>query len=132
MAAIWEARRRVRDAQVNACSGSRQPYIAITSTVRIDYPYLMSSDSAGDSRCGGRPWSIVWGGEPSFARAIAQSIIDVNTNVDRKYYPVLETLYGGKADSEVIQKKWSWQDGAWAWHRFAELERCQVAWEVGC
>ena len=53
----------------------------------------------------GRPWTTLWGGEPGFSRAIAQSIIGVRATVDRTYDPVVETLLGGKADGEVIQEQ---------------------------
>jgi hypothetical protein len=53
----------------------------------------------------GRPWTTLWGGEPGFSRAIAQSIIGVRTTVDRNYDPVVETLLGGEADGEVIQEQ---------------------------
>ena len=49
----------------------------------------------------GRPWTTVWGGEPGFGRAIAQSIIGIKTLVDAQYDPVVEALLGGKADGEV-------------------------------
>jgi hypothetical protein len=53
----------------------------------------------------GRPWTALWGGEPGFSRAIAQSIIGVKTTVDRAFDPVVETLLGDKADGEVVQEK---------------------------
>ncbi|RDW85537.1 hypothetical protein BP5796_03862 [Coleophoma crateriformis] len=53
----------------------------------------------------GRPWTTVWGGEPGFSRAIAQSIIGVKTTVDRGYDPVVETLLGTKGDGEVIKEE---------------------------
>lgn len=53
----------------------------------------------------GRPWTTLWGGEPGFSRAIAQSIIGVKATVDRTYDPIIETLLGGKADGEVVQEQ---------------------------
>lgn len=53
----------------------------------------------------GRPWTTLWGGEPGFSRAIAQSIIGVRATVDRTNDPVVETLLGGKADGEVVQEQ---------------------------
>ena len=53
----------------------------------------------------GRPWTTLWGGEPGFSRAIAQSIIGVKATVDRAYDPIIETLLGGKADGEVVQEQ---------------------------
>jgi hypothetical protein len=53
----------------------------------------------------GRPWTTLWGGEPGFSRAIAQSVIGLKTTIERTYDPVVETLFGGKADGEVIQEK---------------------------
>jgi len=52
----------------------------------------------------GRPWTTLWGGEPGFSRAIAQGIIGVKTTVEKTYDPVLETLFAGKADGEVVQE----------------------------
>jgi len=51
----------------------------------------------------GRPWTTVWGGEPGFSRAIAQSTIGVKTTVERTFDPVVEILFGGKADGEVVK-----------------------------
>jgi predicted pyridoxine 5'-phosphate oxidase superfamily flavin-nucleotide-binding protein len=51
----------------------------------------------------GRPWTTLWGGEPSFSRPIAPSIIGLRTTVDRLHDPVLQTLLGDKADGEVVQ-----------------------------
>ncbi len=53
----------------------------------------------------GRPWTTVWGGEPGFARTIAQSIVGIKTLVDRKYDPVVETLLGGRDDGEVVKEE---------------------------
>jgi hypothetical protein len=53
----------------------------------------------------GKPWTSLWGGEKGFSRAIAQSIIGVKTTVEKTYDPVVETLFGGKADGEVIQEQ---------------------------
>jgi hypothetical protein len=53
----------------------------------------------------GRPWTTLWGGEPGFSRAIAQSTIGVKATVDRTNDPVVETLLGGKADGEVVQEQ---------------------------
>lgn len=49
----------------------------------------------------GQPWTTVWGGEPGFARSIAQSVIGVNTLVDRLHDPVVGALMSGQADGEV-------------------------------
>jgi hypothetical protein len=53
----------------------------------------------------GRPWTSLWGGERGFSRAVAQSIIGIQTTVDRSYDPVAEILFEGKADGEQIQGK---------------------------
>jgi len=53
----------------------------------------------------GRPWTSLWGGERGFSRAMAQSIIGLKTTVEKTYDPVVETLFGGKDDGEVIQEK---------------------------
>ena len=53
----------------------------------------------------GRPWTTLWAGEPGFSRAIAQSIIGVRATVDRLHDPVVETLFDGKADGEVLREQ---------------------------
>lgn len=53
----------------------------------------------------GRPWTTLWGGEPAFSRAIAQSMVGIQTTVERSFDPVVEALFEGKADGEVIQEK---------------------------
>ena len=51
-----------------------------------------------------RPWATLWGGEPPFALPVAQSIIGIRTTVDASYDPVLEALYKGKDDGEVVRE----------------------------
>lgn len=51
----------------------------------------------------GRPWTSIWGGERGFSRAVAHSIIGIQTTIDRCYDPVAEILFDGKSDGELIQ-----------------------------
>jgi hypothetical protein len=52
-----------------------------------------------------RPWTTVWGGEPGFARPVAESIIGVRTLVDKKYDPLAQILLGGRDDGEVVKEE---------------------------
>ncbi|KAJ5513354.1 Riboflavin synthase-like beta-barrel [Penicillium fimorum] len=40
----------------------------------------------------GRPWSTIWGGTAGFATPVAESLIDLRTQVDSKYDPVVQAL----------------------------------------
>ena len=53
----------------------------------------------------GRPWATVWGGEVPLAQQVGQSIIGIRTMVDKKTDPVIEILYGGKDDGEVVKEE---------------------------
>ncbi|TVY81917.1 hypothetical protein LSUE1_G003749 [Lachnellula suecica] len=78
------------------------PYLtSYASNILIRSPLI----ALGTLDSEGRPWTSLWGGEAGFSRPIAQSIIGVNTTVDRTYDPVVEVLLGGKADGKLIQEK---------------------------
>ena len=53
----------------------------------------------------GRPWATLWGGETPLAQPMAQSIIGIRTMVDSRNDPVVDLLYGGRADGEVIKEQ---------------------------
>ncbi|KPI39506.1 uncharacterized protein AB675_5119 [Cyphellophora attinorum] len=48
-------------------------------------------------------WCTVWGGKTPFAQQIAPSVLGVRTIVDTKFDPVVEALYGGKVNGEVMR-----------------------------
>ncbi|TKA79524.1 hypothetical protein B0A49_01090 [Cryomyces minteri] len=52
-----------------------------------------------------RPWTTIWGGESGFSRPLGNSIIGIRTLVDRKYDPVVETLFRGNVDGEVVREE---------------------------
>jgi ferredoxin-NADP reductase len=53
----------------------------------------------------GRPWATVWGGEVPLAKPVAKDILGVRTLVDSKTDPIVEILYEGKDDGEVIHEQ---------------------------
>ncbi|OJD27324.1 hypothetical protein ACJ73_01276 [Blastomyces percursus] len=53
----------------------------------------------------GRPWTTILGGEAGFAGPVAESIIGIRNFVDKTYDPVVETLYGGKSNGEVVKEE---------------------------
>ncbi|MCJ1229156.1 hypothetical protein MMC12_005821 [Toensbergia leucococca] len=54
----------------------------------------------------GRPWSTIWGGDPGFARPLAQSIIGVKTLASGwKHDPVIEALIGIRKDEDFYEEK---------------------------
>jgi ferredoxin-NADP reductase/predicted pyridoxine 5'-phosphate oxidase superfamily flavin-nucleotide-binding protein len=53
----------------------------------------------------GRPWATVWGGEVPLAQQVAKDIIGIRTIVDSKTDPVVQTIYEGKDDGEVIHEQ---------------------------
>jgi NAD(P)H-flavin reductase len=52
-----------------------------------------------------RPWCTIWGGETPFAQPVARSIIGIRTVVDKKFDPVVQEIFQGKDDGEVIKEK---------------------------
>ena len=49
-------------------------------------------------------WCTVWGGQAPFAQQIAPSVLGIRTTVDTKFDPVVEALFGGKVDGEVMRE----------------------------
>ncbi|TAQ86982.1 hypothetical protein B7494_g4685 [Chlorociboria aeruginascens] len=52
-----------------------------------------------------RPWTTIWGGKAGFSRAVSNTVIGLQSTVDRSFDPVLETLLGTKADGEVVRDR---------------------------
>ncbi|RMZ74960.1 hypothetical protein DV737_g5584, partial [Chaetothyriales sp. CBS 132003] len=48
-------------------------------------------------------WCTVWGGHPPFVKALAQSMLAIRTRVDVSHDPVVQALFKGKDDGEVIK-----------------------------
>ena len=52
-----------------------------------------------------QPWCTVWGtGEPPLAQAVAQSVLGIKSVVDGSFDPVVQELFGGKMDGEVVRE----------------------------
>ena len=50
-------------------------------------------------------WCTVWGtGEPPLAQQVAQSVLGIKSAVDGSFDPVVETLFGGKMDGEIVRE----------------------------
>lgn len=80
----------------NPTSSFLSPYAA---NLLMQSPLL----ALGTIDSNGRPWTSLWGGERGFARAISQSTIGIQATIDRTYDPIVETLFGSKANGEVIK-----------------------------
>ncbi len=53
-----------------------------------------------------RLWTTIWGGDPGFGRPVAKNVIGIKTLVDKRYDPVVETLFGGSdGDGEVVREE---------------------------
>lgn len=53
----------------------------------------------------GRVWCTVWGGDAPIAQQVARGgVIGVRAIVDASFDPVVEALYGGQTDGEVVQQ----------------------------
>ena len=57
----------------------------------------------------GRPWSSLWGAGNDdaenfpIAQQVAPSILGIRARVDASFDPVVEALYGGKDDGEIVK-----------------------------
>ncbi|KAJ9151394.1 Oxidoreductase [Pleurostoma richardsiae] len=51
----------------------------------------------------GRPWTTLWGGERGFARPVAQGVLGVQGLVDSAHDPVVQALFEGVEDGEMVQ-----------------------------
>lgn len=53
-----------------------------------------------------RPWCTVWGtGEPPLSQQVAQSVIAIKSNVDATFDPVVEAIWKGKDDGEIVREE---------------------------
>ncbi|KIX96405.1 uncharacterized protein Z520_07671 [Fonsecaea multimorphosa CBS 102226] len=53
-----------------------------------------------------RPWCTVWGSDQlPIAQPVAQSVMGVRTTVDASFDPVIQAIYKGKDDGEVIREE---------------------------
>lgn len=53
-----------------------------------------------------KPWCTVWGsGDPPIAQQVAQSVIGIRTTVDATFDPVVQAIFGGKNDGEVLREE---------------------------
>lgn len=53
-----------------------------------------------------RPWCTLWGsGEPPLSQPVAQSVIAIKTNVDATFDPVVQTIWKGKDDGEIVREE---------------------------
>ncbi|KEF54494.1 uncharacterized protein A1O9_09661 [Exophiala aquamarina CBS 119918] len=53
-----------------------------------------------------RPWCTIWGtGEPPLSQQVAQSVIAVKSNVDATFDPVVEAIWKGKDDGEIVREE---------------------------
>jgi hypothetical protein len=52
----------------------------------------------------GKPWATICGGDTPLAQPVAQSTIGIRTIVDGKTDQVVDSLYGGKDDGEVVKE----------------------------
>ena len=48
-------------------------------------------------------WCTVWGGQPPFVQPVAQSVLGVRTTVDASHDPVVQALFKGRDDGEVVR-----------------------------
>ncbi|KIW14425.1 hypothetical protein PV08_07208 [Exophiala spinifera] len=65
------------------------------------YPLLAFGALDSDNN----PWCTVWGtGEPPIAQAIGQSVLGIRTVVDASFDPVVQAIYQGKSDGEVLRE----------------------------
>lgn len=51
----------------------------------------------------GQVWCTIWGGDVPIAQQVARGVIGVRTQVDASYDPVVQALYSGTADGEVVR-----------------------------
>lgn len=78
------------------------PFLTPRAASQIQRYPLMALGTLDDQD---RPWCTIWGGETPFAQPVAKSIIGVRTVVDRKYDPVVQAIFQGRDDGEVIKQE---------------------------
>jgi predicted pyridoxine 5'-phosphate oxidase superfamily flavin-nucleotide-binding protein len=78
------------------------PYLTPGAAQMLQRAPLLAVGTVDDQ---GRPWAAVWGGEAPLAQTVAESIIGIRTMVDSKTDPVVDLLYGGNDDGEVVKEQ---------------------------
>jgi ferredoxin-NADP reductase len=78
------------------------PYLTPAAAYMLQRSPLLALGTVDKS---GRPWATLWGGEAPLAQPVAHSIIGIRTIVDSKTDPVVDLLYGGRDDGEVIKEQ---------------------------
>ena len=65
--------------------------------------YTLMSLGALDAQ--DRPWCTVWGtGDPPLAQQVAQSVLGIRSTVDGTFDPVVQELFGGRTDGEIVRE----------------------------
>lgn len=52
-----------------------------------------------------RVWCTIWGGDVPIAQQVARGVIGIRTQVDASFDPVVQALYEGKDDGEVVRQE---------------------------
>jgi len=52
-----------------------------------------------------RVWCTIWGGDVPIAQQVARGVIGIRTQVDASFDPVVQALYDGKDDGEVVRQE---------------------------
>ena len=77
------------------------PFLSPRAAHQIQRFPLMAIGTLDDQD---RPWCTIWGGEPPFAQPVARSIMGIRTIVDSKHDPVVQAIYQGRDDGEVMKE----------------------------
>lgn len=79
------------------------PFLTPRAANQIQRYPLMAIGTLDESD---RPWCTIWGsGELPIAQPVAQSIIGIRTTVDASFDPVVQEIYKGRDDGEVMREE---------------------------
>jgi NAD(P)H-flavin reductase len=79
------------------------PFLTPMAAYQISRYPLMAIGTLDDDD---RPWCTLWGsGEPPLSQPVAQSVIAIKTDVDATFDPVVQTIWKGKDDGEIVREE---------------------------
>ena len=98
-----EGEKRIHQLTHNLCEDNpTSPFLTPRAAALVSRYTLMS---LGTLDVEDRPWCTVWGtGDPPLAQQVAQSVLGIRSTVDASFDPVVQELFGGRPDGEVVRE----------------------------
>ncbi|EXJ69362.1 uncharacterized protein A1O5_07398 [Cladophialophora psammophila CBS 110553] len=114
--------------RVGGYDNPTSPFLTPRAASMIQRYPMMAIGTLDDD---GRPWCTVWGSDHlPIAQPVAQSVMGVRTTVDASFDPVVQAIYKGKDDGEVMREEGNGRLMAGLSIHLEERGRVKVAGQV--